>query len=204
MVQPKRTSPLTTQEETEMTIGEFLLVFVGGGGIIGGIVTVGGFVYQEWKRKQELKRELLERQLQQLYGPAYLAVSQIKDAFARSDEIKDKSRKHSTGTQNEQIVAPIELAGSHIAETVIPARERLFRILNDNLHLADPDDIEPFITFVRDYDYYRVETTKDMSKIPAGVLFNLREISFCRPELTDCIEQKFRSKQESWRKLCSG
>lgn len=169
--------------------------------------------FQSKKDRLERTRKFLEQQLR-LYGPLYSLVVQNEDAFRRIEEIRDVAKKEFSGrvsaeprfkaqeTRTDEIEQTIDVQNAHIKQTVLVNNGEIFKILADNLHLVDPDDIELVTQFFRDYNYYKVEVPEDKgTKLPPLIAINIGQISFMRPELIDRVKQKFASKQRELRKI---
>ncbi|MBI4355922.1 MAG: hypothetical protein HY597_05720 [Candidatus Omnitrophica bacterium] len=151
----------------------------------------------------ERRKEFLEHQLR-LYGPAYALIAQNRDAFERIKSIHVQGEKRLSGVigAEKDIDATIAVANEHIRRIVLSNNEILEDMLKKNLHFIDPDDIQLVTQFFHDMANLKVETSADVgTKLPLLMALDLPNISFMRPGLIECFEQRFRQKQVQFREM---
>ena len=157
------------------------------------------------RERWQQRKGFLEEQLR-LYGPVYSLLRQNQDAVERAGKIWDvvQARFESNPRASKAVDQISPVANKHISQIVLKNNEILKQRLSDNLHLLDPDDVEPVTKLLHDLNNYQVEVSESeigSSALPVEVAVGLPPIHFYRLEVNACIKQGFDRKRAELRRM---
>lgn len=149
--------------------------------------------------------------MRSLYGPLYFLTSQSEQLFDLTRRISAEYDSHfgqrwseDPRTQErlkEQTTATIELGNQYVRQAARNNRE-ILKLLRNNWHLVDSDDIPTFSQFQLDYARFVTEIKAGLVKdIPFRIHTSLGTISYLRSEMIEGVKNAAMDKQERLRRL---
>ena len=189
--------------ETEELI-RLIFSFLGGGIVVG---------IMEWIRLNSVEKKArrfndLNNQLINLYGPLYFFTSQNEMLFKLNEKYDDAYKieyeepnwsddKETNERIMEECQKTIEIKNSYIS-LVTENNNKILELLKNNYQFIDTNDIKIFQEFITDYTRFKKEIEeKGRLKTPFRIYKRIGSISYMKPELINCVAERFNSiKQE--------
>ena len=165
-------------------------------------------LFNWWASRKQTELTVVEEQLRKLYGPLFYFTSFNQSLFrvyndyhkAYDDEYVGNTAPEWDEHVVKQAEALLEEANSYIREEVQENNRRVIRLLQENWHLVDTDDLEEFSTF--QIDMCRLKRIGEHSAQTSFKLYeHLGPISYMRAHMMERVKEKFAAKRERFEAL---
>lgn len=183
----------------------FLVVFLGSS-VGAAAVTIG---WEWWKGRRQRELEVLQHQLEKLYGPLFYFTSLNQSLFGLYDEYHKAyraeyiERKYASEARERvrgQAKALLEEANSYIQE-VKENNQRIIEILQEHWHLIELDDLELFSTFHVDMSRLKRTQEEQASLTSSTTDDYLGPIFHMRQEMMERVSNRFHEKKKRFDEL---
>jgi hypothetical protein len=169
-------------------------------------------LFQIWATMRQGELQIIQNQLIGLYGPLYYFTCLNKALFdlynnyhkTYNQEFKDTNiARESMEAVQKEATALLDEANSYINTEVMQNNTKILKLLEQNWHLIDPDDVEIFSKF--QIDMARLKRSKGQSfRTALSLKEHLGNVSFMRPDVIEAAEAKWRFKRNRVVQLTKG